>query len=130
LPPGTAFNGAASAAGGTILAVGGRSVRLYGVKLAEPRDRCGLGAGDSRSCADVARDVLAQRLLRYPNVTCRVPAAQRGAAAAICTDGSGVDLGGFLVAEGYALADTGQSYDYSGAEGVARAFHRGLWRYR
>jgi endonuclease YncB( thermonuclease family) len=124
------FNGAAQAVGATVLTVGARSVRLFGVRVADPRDHCGLGTGDNRSCADVARDALTQRLKRYPNVACRVPAGQRGSPAAVCSDASGTDLGGFLVAEGYALADTTQSYDYYGAEGVARAFRRGLWRNR
>ena len=130
LPPGPTFDGTGSARGGTMVTVSGRDVRLFGVRLAEARDKCGLGAGDNRSCGDVARDALAQRLKRYPNVACRVPSGQRGDQVAICTDSSGTDLGGFLVAEGYALADTNQSFDYFGAEGVARANRRGLWRYR
>ena len=130
LPPGTTFDGTGSARGGMMVAVSGRDVRLFGVRLAEARDKCGLGAGDNRSCGDVARDALAQRLKRYPNVACRVPSGQRGDQVAICSDSSGTDLGGFLVAEGYALADTNQSFDYFGAEGVARANRRGLWRYR
>ncbi|HXR87274.1 MAG TPA: hypothetical protein VN728_09900 [Stellaceae bacterium] len=129
-PPGTSFDGTGSAAGGTMLSISGRAVRLFGVRLAEGRDRCGLGPGDNRPCNDVARDALAQRLKRYPNVACRVPPGQRGDQVAICTDSSGTDLGGFLVAEGYALADTNQSFDYFGAEGAARANRRGLWRYR
>ena len=132
LPPGTGtgFDGKASARGGTLISVSGRDVRLFGVRLADGRDKCGLGPGDSRSCGDVARDALAQRLQRYPNVACRVPPGQRGDQVAVCTDSSGTDLGAFLVAEGYALADTNQSFDYSGAEGAARANRRGLWRYR
>jgi endonuclease YncB( thermonuclease family) len=130
LPPGTSFDGKGSARGGAMLSVSGRDVRLFGVRLADGRDKCGLGAGDNRSCGDVARDALAQRLQRYPTVACRVPSGQRGDQVAICTDSSGTDLGGFLVAEGYALADTNQSFDYFGAEGVARANRRGLWRYR
>ena len=129
--PGAVFNGKGSAAGGTTLSVAGHNLRLFGVRLAEPRDRCGLGTGDNRSCSDVARDALAQRLQHYPSVACRVPPGQRGSdQAAICTDNSGTDLAGFLVGEGYALADTNQSFDYFGAEGVARSNRRGLWRYR
>ena len=88
-------------------AVAGRPVRLFGVKAAPPTDRCALGQGDARNCVEVARDALAQRLERRPNVYCRVPSGQRaGEGAAICLDANGVDLGGFLVAEGLALADT------------------------
>jgi endonuclease YncB( thermonuclease family) len=131
LPPGTtSFDGKGNALGGTMLSVSGRDIRLFGVRLPEGRDKCGLGPGDNRSCNEVARDALAQRLQRYPNVACRVPPGQRGDQVAICTDSSGTDLGSFLVAEGYALADTNQSFDYFGAEGAARANRRGLWRYR
>lgn len=130
LPPGVTFDGKGSARGGMMLSISGRDVRLFGVRLAEGHDKCGIGPGDNRSCGDVARDALAQRLQRYPNVACRVPPGQRGDQVAICTDSSGTDLAGFLVDEGYALADTNQSFDYFGAEGLARANHRGLWRYR
>ena len=129
-PPPAAFGGQAQAAGATTLAVAGKAVRLFGVRLADPRDRCGLGSGDARNCSDVARDALAQRLRRYPSVSCQTPPGQRGDPAAICIDASGTDLGGFLVAEGYALADTSQSYEYFGSEGVARYYRRGLWRNR
>jgi endonuclease YncB( thermonuclease family) len=131
LPSGATFDGKGSAAGGATVSVSGRAIRLFGVRLAEPRDKCGLGTGDNRSCNDVARDALAQRLRHYPTVACRVPPGQRGSdQAAICTDNSGTDLAGFLVGEGYALADTNQSFDYFGTEGLARANRRGLWRYR
>jgi endonuclease YncB( thermonuclease family) len=128
--PATVFGGPAQAAGGVTLAVAGQSVQLFGVRVADPRDRCALGFGDSRSCADVARDTLAQRLKRYPIVQCHMPPGQRGNPAAICIDNSGTDLSGFLIAEGLALADLGQSYEYLGAEGVARSFRRGLWHNR
>jgi endonuclease YncB( thermonuclease family) len=124
------FGGPAQAAGGTQLAVAGQAVRLFGVRVADPRDRCGLGPGDSRNCADVARDALAQRLKRYPIVKCHLPPGQRGDPGAVCVDNSGTDLGGFLVVEGFALADLGQSYEYLGSEGVARSFRRGLWHNR
>jgi endonuclease YncB( thermonuclease family) len=129
-PPVLPFGGPAQAGGGTTLAVAGKSVRLFGVRVADPRDRCGLGPGDARNCSDVARDALAQRLRRYPSVSCQMPPGQRGDPAAICIDASGTDLGGFLVAEGFALADISQSYEYFGSEGVARYYRRGLWRNR
>jgi endonuclease YncB( thermonuclease family) len=129
-PPIVPFGGSAQAAGGTMLAVAGKKVQLFGVRVADARDRCGLGPGDARNCGDVARDALAQRLRRYPNVSCQLPAGQRGDPAAVCIDASGTDLGGFLVAEGLALADISQSYEYFGAEGVARYYRRGLWRNR
>jgi endonuclease YncB( thermonuclease family) len=124
------FGGPGRALGGTVVSVGNRNVHLFGVRVAEPRDRCGLGPGDHRSCADVARDSLAQRMQRYPTLACRVPPGQRGDPGVVCTDNSGTDLSNFLVSEGLALADTGQSYEYFGSEGIARANKRGLWRNR
>jgi len=65
-------------------------------------------------------------------IYCHVPSPKPGIviAFAICLDADGVDLGGWLVSEGLALADTGQSYDYAGAESIARSQKRGLWGFR
>lgn len=121
--------GAAEASGATTLAVAGRPIRLFGVRIPDPGDRCGAGSGRD-NCAEAARDALAQRLNRSPQVSCRIPAGQRGNPGAVCVDASGTDLGRFLVAEGLALADTTQSYEYFGAEGKARSSRRGLWGHR
>lgn len=123
-------SGMAKAVGGTTLDVAGKTVHLFGIREASPRDQCKLASGERRSCDRVAQDMLALRLRRHPRVVCRVPGGQRSDPAAICVDGHGIDLGGMLVAEGWALADTKQSDDYLGAQGVARVFRRGLWRYR
>lgn len=123
-------SGTAKAIGGTTLDVAGKTIRLFGVREASPQDQCKLASGERRSCDRVAQDMLALRLRRHPRVVCHVPAGQRSDPAAICVDGHGIDLGGMLVAEGWALADTKQSGEYLGAQGVARVFQRGLWRYR
>jgi endonuclease YncB( thermonuclease family) len=81
-------------------------------------------------CAEQAQGILAARLAQKANVSCRFPGAAREDGAAICLDGDGVDLAGMLVAEGLALADPAQSYDYVGAESVARSQKRGLWLFR
>ena len=114
------------------LMVRGRSVPLFGVRAPQAGDRCAAGPGMApRACNEVAREVLAARLSGNATVFCRVPRGQRdGATSAVCLDAHGVDLGGFLVGEGFALADPRQSYDYAGAESVARSTHRGLWRFR
>jgi len=126
------ISGAARVTDVVALDVLGRPVQLFGVKPPQSGDRCAAQAQKAaRACGEVAREALAARLRANATVFCRVPAGQREhRGAAICTDSSGVDLAGFLVAEGLALADSTQSYDYTGAESVARSFHRGLWRYR
>ncbi len=128
--PAAALNGPATAATATSLAIGGRTVQLFGVRPADPRDRCGTADGANELCVDAARTALARLLAGNGAVSCSMPAGQRGDPAFVCRDGAGTDLGGLLVAEGFARADTKESYDYFGAEGVARSFHRGLWRYR
>jgi len=132
--------GAAEAAGATALRVGGQPLHLFGIRPPASGDRCaatataatgnGTPAGRVLPCLEQAKGLLAARLAGKANVSCRFPVAARQDAPAICLDGDGVDLAGFLVAEGLALADPAQSYDYVGAEGVARAQKRGLWLFR
>lgn len=125
------ISGAARATDGASLNVHGRSVHLFGVRLPPSGDRCAGGATAPRACSEVARDALATRLRIDADVSCRVPPGQRSpVAGAVCHDVTGVDLGEFLVAQGLALADPSQSYEYVGAESAARASRRGLWNYR
>jgi len=125
------INGPAKLGGGFSLTVGERAIELFGVKPPPSGDRCASGGQSTGNCGDIARGALAARLKANAAVSCRVPPGQRRAVpAALCIDAAGVDLAGFLVAQGFALADPAQSYDYVGAEDVARSLKRGLWRYR
>jgi hypothetical protein len=130
--PMLAVSGPAQLGNALSLRVHGRLFPLFGVRLPVAGDRCvAAGRRAPADCDAVARAALAARLGAGRRVSCRVPPGQPGHRdAAICLDAAGVDLGGFLIAEGLALADRSQSYDYVGAEGVARSLHRGLWRYR
>jgi endonuclease YncB( thermonuclease family) len=129
--PAVTINGKARVGDGVSLMVQGRAVALFGVRAPRPGDRCTVSARLApRACDEVAREVLASRLDVYGTVSCRMPPDQRGAPAAICLDSTGIDLGGFLVAEGFGLADAAQSRDYVGAESLAASLHRGLWRFR
>jgi endonuclease YncB( thermonuclease family) len=116
----------AQAAGGASYA--GLPVHLFGVRPPDPRDRC--GSGPSAACGDRARAAVAARLGSAGNVKCTIPAGQRGDPGFVCRDGAGVDLGGLLVAEGLALADTSSSFNYLGAQNAARSSRRGLWAFR
>lgn len=126
------IRGAAHVGDVVSLMVQGRTVPLFGVKAPQAGDRCAAAPQMApRSCGEVARAALAARLKANPAVSCRIPPGQRAAVpGAICLDSTGVDLAGFLIGEGLALADPAQSYDYAGAENVARSTRRGLWRYR
>src|SRR5712692_5737047 len=79
--------------------------------------------------ADVVSLSVLGRAVRLFGV--RAPQGQRAPVpAAVCHDATGADLGLLLVAEGFALADPTQSYDYFAAEAAARQLRRGLWHYR
>lgn len=131
-PPLTQISGAARVTDGVSLSVLGRKVRLFGVRAPAAGDLC--PSGDStapRPCSDEARGALIARLAGNAQIFCRVPPGQRAPVpAAVCHDASGADLAGMLVADGFALADPTQSYDYFGAEAAARQLRRGLWHYR
>jgi endonuclease YncB( thermonuclease family) len=123
------FSGAAQATGAVDLQVEAMAIQLYGIKRPDDRDRCGTDAASD--CGAAAREALALRLGSGGKVSCRIPNPRPDAKVqAICLDPNGVDLSGFLITQGLALADTRQSYDYVGAEGVARNLKRGLWQFR
>ena len=123
------FSGTATATGGIELKVDATPVALFGIKPAGSPDRC--GANPDTDCGAAARQALADRLTAGTKISCRVPNPKPGPVVyAICLDANGVDLSGFLIAQGLALADTGQSYDYVGAESIARNLKRGLWKFR
>jgi endonuclease YncB( thermonuclease family) len=130
--PALTVSGPAQLGDALTLRVHGRSLPLFGVRLPAAGDRCvAAGSGTPAACGAAARAALRAQLGPTRHVSCRVPPGQQGHRdAAICLDAAGVDLGGFLIAEGLALADRRTSYDYVGAEGVARSLHRGLWRFR
>ncbi|MDB5405571.1 MAG: hypothetical protein JWL84_483 [Rhodospirillales bacterium] len=121
------LSGKAEAEGAAALRLGGQNLRLFGIRPPEGNDRCGASGAASLPCGERARTVLANRLSR--TASCRFPTPGNDSSA-ICLDGEGVDLGGMLVAEGLALADRSQSFDYVGAESIAQSQKRGLWQFR
>jgi endonuclease YncB( thermonuclease family) len=132
LPPTTQkqFSGTGKVIGPASLMVGDARVQLFGIKPPDANERCGIGA--AADCAETARQALTSRFPPNANIYCQVPHLHPGASAvsAICLDPDSADLGGYLVSEGLALADTSQSYDYVGAESIARNARRGLWANR
>jgi endonuclease YncB( thermonuclease family) len=125
------FSGRARALGGVNIEVAGLKVRLFGVRLPEVRDQCAAANGKPQACDAAGLAALQQRLAGHSIVACHVPPGQQSSEpGAVCLDEEGNDLGRYLVIQGYALADSNQSYDYLPAEGAARTAKRGLWNYR
>ena len=132
LPPVPAsLSGAAHATGTLSLAIDGHVVRLYGVLPPASADRCALGTGAPQTCAEVTQTMLAARLARSASVTCQLPpGVGAGDPARVCLDATGVDIAGYLVDEGLAVADRHAGGGYTGAEGIAQSSGKGLWRFR
>jgi len=130
-PAPSSLSGPAHATGTVSLAVNGQSVRLYGVLPPASTDRCALGTGAPQTCAEVTQAMLAARLARSASVTCQLPPrASATDPARICLDATGVDVAGYLVGEGLAVADPHAGNGYAGAESAARSSGKGLWRFR
>ena len=129
----TIVSGQARPASGLSLALDGRIIQLFGLQAPPSRARCATGHQSApHDCGEAARAALAARLHANAAISCSMPENANRAAApvAVCLDSTGVDLGGFLVGAGLALADPAQGRDYVGAEGVARSLRVGLWHYR
>lgn len=120
------FAGPGRVTGAAALMVGSQPVQLYGISPPAQGASCG-----GTACRAAAEAALGQRLAAGP-LSCHTPRPHPGSvvAFAICQDGQGADLGAYLVGQGLATADTGQSYDYVAAESQARGQRRGLWQSR
>jgi endonuclease YncB( thermonuclease family) len=119
------FSGLAVVTGDSRILVGRIPVALFGVRPPPPGAPCGIGM----DCDKAARTTL-QALLSEGEVSCHLPTPGSGyPALAVCRDHSGRDIGGYLIDEGLALADTSQSYDYYDAQTIARQMRRGRWQF-
>jgi endonuclease YncB( thermonuclease family) len=116
------------------LNVAGRPLRLYGVAAPKASDLCAWRAAyAAQQCDEASREALAHFVADNGAVSCRmlaVGAGERMALPALCTTANGRDLGRYLVANGFALADPNEIVDYAAAEKKARHDQLGLWGYR
>lgn len=127
----SSLSGPAHATGTVSLAVNGHSVKLYGVLPPQRTDRCAIGTGTPQNCEDVTQAMLAAKLAHASSVTCQLPpGASPAEPARICRDAAGVDIAGYLVSEGLAVAEPRAKGGYASAESAARSGGKGLWRFR
>ena len=118
--------GSATVLDGDTIEVGGQMINLYGIdapELGQPCDR----AGKSYWCGQLASQVL-REALGDSAVVCQRKGSggSNRPVRAVCRL-DGVDVGGWLVAQGLALAHGRGSQDYVDAEEQARAYRKGLW---
>lgn len=120
------FSGEVRIVDGDTLEIGGRLLRLYGIKAPVLDSRCAV-AGKTIACGRVSRSALLD-LTAGAKVSCDlVDGGAADEAPAICRAG-GYDLSEGMTYTGWARADTEVTDAYRRFERDARRHHRGLWR--
>ncbi len=111
---------------GDTVRISGERIRLEGIDAPERKQRCKDSSGKSYSCGLVSTAALRTKT-GSNSITCEGTARDRyGRFLGICYLGE-LDLNGWLVRNGYALAYTRYSRRYASAEQEARQNGRGLW---
>lgn len=129
--------GRVSVIDGDTLDLHGQRIRLLGIDAPESSQPCTNHAGRPWRCGAEAANRVSDFIAARP-VTCHVKNTDRyGRSVAVCIV-AGQDIGGWAVANGWALAYRRYSKAYIGAEDQARAARRGIhagqllppWDYR
>lgn len=112
---------------GDTLEIQGERIRLFGVDAFELQQTCLDPRGEPWRCGVAARAALAE-LVQDQAIGCTVVAEQDGQGyVGRCTARDDVDLGGYMVMAGLALADREQPEAYGEEEAAARAAGAGAW---
>lgn len=111
---------------GDTVKISGERIRLEGIDAPETNQRCRDASGKSYNCGLVSTSALKTKIGRN-SITCESTKRDRyGRFLGICYLNE-LDLNGWLVRNGYALAYTHYSRRYASAEQEARENSRGLW---
>lgn len=117
--------GRARVADGDTIEIDGSRIRLHGVDAPELHQRCsrdGVSFDCGREVAERLRAFIADRELRCVGRN----RDRYGRIVGVCT-ADGIDVNGWLVAQGLARAYLAHSRAYAGEEQRARAARLGLW---
>lgn len=124
--PNTLLKGAGRAVEGDLLTINGTAVRLMGIDAPDPGQMCKNRWGHELDCFRVATDVLAA-LVKDQEVECTVADQdRRGQKQGECRV-RGIDLGGAMVARGWAFPYRGLTSAYQSSEAYAQSKRLGLW---
>lgn len=122
----TSIVGVASVIDGDTIEIRGVRIRLHGIDAPESRQLCTRPTGERWRCGQQASLALSDQIGRS-TVSCDPRDTDRyGRTVAVCSS-RGVDLNGWLVTQGWAVAYRRYSRDYVRAEDRARAARRGVW---
>ncbi len=121
------FGGPGIVIDGDTVTVSERRVRLFGIDAPELAQQCTGASGAAWNCGRAAATALGARIGNQP-LECHARDIDRyGRVVAVCRAGS-IDLGRWMVAEGWALAYRSYSLDYVPQEQSARRRHSNLWQ--
>lgn len=119
------LTGVVSVLDGDTLEMHGQRIRLFGIDAPEGRQTCALGGQDWR-CGRTAALALSD-LIGRSTVACEQRDIDRyKRIVAVCRLGD-VDLGAWMVRNGWAVAYTQYSRDYVGLEKQAEREQQGIW---
>ena len=105
----------------------GERVRLEGIDAPESGQHCLDAVGKRYRCGQSATEAL-KRIIASRPVRCEGSQRGRwGRLIAVCFNADGMDLNGWLVSEGWALAYRRYSRRYVREEAAARQAKRGIW---
>ena len=111
---------------GDTLRMGEHRIRLHGIDAPESRQNCTTGKDMAWMCGQAATTALRDKI-GTASVRCEVEDQDRyRRLVARCFVGS-VDVNGWMVAQGWALAYRQYSLRYIGLEDQARLQKRGIW---
>lgn len=119
--------GRASVIDGDTVDIRGTRIRLSGIDAPESRQNCRDRLGSQYACGRRAAFALSDKI-GTQNLSCHVQDHDKyGRSVATCALGS-VDLNGWMVSSGWALAYRQYSIAYVGAEAEAQTAKLGLWQ--
>lgn len=124
--PVTTIKGPGQALEGDMLVVAGTTVRLMGIDAPDRGQMCKNRYGHELDCFTISRDVL-ETLVKGEEVECTLADQNRHRQMMGECRVRGVDLGGAMVARGWAFQFWGLTAAYQKAEAYAQSHKMGLW---
>lgn len=118
--------GPAMAVEGDLLSINGQAIRLMGIDAPDPGQRCKNKYGSEYDCFAVSTAVL-RTLIDGAEVECVVGDKDRNGQNQGECKVRGVDLGGAMVARGWAFAYRSLSPAYASSEAYAQTNRFGMW---